>query len=51
MSIILIAGSRSFNDWEVFHSLLQEIKFKHEIKSIISGGAKGADTLAENMPN
>lgn len=47
---VVIAGSRSFNDYDVLKSacddLLQEKSLKKGIV-IISGGAKGADTLGE----
>jgi hypothetical protein len=39
--ITLIAGSRDFNDYEYLKSRIPECS------KIISGGAKGADTLAE----
>jgi hypothetical protein len=36
-----IIGSRTFNDYSLLYSTLE----KHFISKIISGGAKGADTL------
>ena len=38
-----VVGTRTFNDYE----LLKETLDKYVIKKIISGGAKGADKLAE----
>lgn len=40
---IAVIGSRSFDDWE----LLQATLLEYEITEIISGGANGADSLAE----
>jgi len=43
---LLIAGSRNFCSEENYNLLCSEVE-KLEFSSIISGGAKGADTLAE----
>ena len=40
-----IIGSRSFKDYELMKSIL----IKYSIGEIVSGGAKGADTLAERF--
>lgn len=40
---VAVVGSRSFNDYK----LLCDVVSKYDISLIISGGAKGADTLAE----
>jgi len=40
---VVIAGSRNFNDYDYMKSQLNT----YNITYIISGGAKGADTLAE----
>jgi hypothetical protein len=40
---VAVIGSRSFNDYELLKNVLSEIK----VDILISGGAKGADTLAE----
>lgn len=40
-----IVGSRSFIDYDIF--LKWVLKFHKDIKSIVSGGAVGADSLAE----
>jgi len=42
---LAVIGSRSFNDWSLLNSTL--LPYKSKIEVIISGGAKGADTLAE----
>ena len=43
---IAIIGSRGFNDEALFLQTVQGLEF--QISGIISGGAKGADTLAAN---
>ena len=40
---IAVVGSRSFENYELLEQTLDE----YQIKEIVSGGAKGADTLAE----
>lgn len=40
-----VVGSRSFKDYELLKQTLDSLSF--EITQIISGGASGADTLAE----
>ena len=40
-----VVGSRGFDDY----GLLKEILRKHQISKIISGGARGADELAERF--
>ena len=44
MSVIAIVGSRDFNDYELLKAEMNKV----EIKKIVTGGAKGADQLAEN---
>lgn len=41
-----IVGSRSFTDYEYFKECMRQFE-KYEISCIISGGAIGADSLAE----
>lgn len=41
---VAVIGSRSFNDREKLYSVLN--KNKDKIKLVVSGGARGADTLA-----
>ena len=43
MKKIAVIGSRSFSNYEYLKSILQW----HEFNMIISGGAKGADSLAQ----
>ena len=43
MSVFAIVGSRNFNDYELLKSELKKVG----IKKIVTGGAKGADSLAE----
>ena len=45
MKKVIIAGSRSFNDYTLLKETLDNLLNKPFI--IVSGGAKGADTLAE----
>ncbi len=44
---LAIVGSRTFNDLQIFYKCLQILKVDYDIIKIISGGAKGADTLGE----
>lgn len=43
----LVAGSRTFNDYDRFKSVMDEKLPAKEHITIVSGGAKGADALAE----
>lgn len=40
----IVAGSRTFNDYELLENTLKE----HEITEIVSGTARGADSLGED---
>jgi len=40
---VAIIGGRDFNDYKLLKSVCE----KHQISTIVSGGAKGADSLAE----
>ena len=42
---IAIIGSRTFNDYELLQETLEN--YKDQISVIVSGGARGADTLGE----
>lgn len=44
---IAIIGSRSFNDYNLLVSELSKLDILNENLTIVSGGAKGADMLAE----
>lgn len=48
---IAIIGSRNFTDYELMSSTILSYLAKNELKkvAIVSGGAKGADTLAEKF--
>ena len=46
---VAIIGSRSFNDFDRFNEEMKKIKFK--VSTVISGGATGADSLAEAWAN
>lgn len=46
---IAIIGSRTFNDYELVKSTLTP--YASKIDTIVSGGAKGADTLGEKWAN
>ena len=39
---VAVIGSRSFGDWQLLRSALE----KYEIGEVISGGARGADSMA-----
>jgi len=43
----IIAGTRTFNDYELLVSKLTEFRLTHDITEIVSGGAIGADRLGE----
>ena len=52
---IIIAGSRDFNDYELLKKSAIEIITKKtilpDLTRIVSGGARGADTLGERFAN
>lgn len=45
--ILAVIGSRTFDYYPDMKSMLDAIHCKHGIDKIVSGGAKGADNLAE----
>jgi len=47
--ILLIAGSRTFNDYELLKSKVEDSVELEEVTLVISGGANGADLLAEKF--
>jgi len=46
---LAIVGSRTFNDYEYLKSAIRKLVNVYEIQCIVSGGAKGADSLAERF--
>lgn len=46
---IIIAGSRSFSDWDVFMGHMSVLRPDFSLKEVVSGGAKGADFLGESF--
>lgn len=44
---MIVAGSRSFNDYRKLTEVLDEFHSKHKITEIVSGCATGADRLGE----
>ena len=49
--ILAIVGSRSFTDYCKFCHVLAHVQKTHTITEIVSGGAQGADSLAERYAN
>lgn len=47
MFYCLVVGSRSFEDYGLLSRKLDKILSNHKDVTIVSGGARGADTLAE----
>jgi hypothetical protein len=45
---VIVAGSRSFSDYQLLKTTLDEIRTKHDVVEIVSGGAHGADSLGEH---
>jgi len=45
---IAIVGSRDFNDYSQLHYWMDRIRTLFPVDGFVSGGAKGADSLAEN---
>lgn len=48
---IAIVGSRNFNDYGRVENIVKEFLILHKEIEIVSGGAKGADSLAEQVAN
>lgn len=44
---LAIVGSRTFNDKNFFNKMMEFLEDKYEIEAIVSGGAKGADSMGE----
>ena len=47
MFYCLVVGSRGFADYELLESTLDKLLINYRDITIVSGGAKGADSLAE----
>ncbi len=47
MYCVAVVGSRGFTDWVVLKETLDMLHSEQPIDCIVSGGAKGADTLGE----
>lgn len=45
--IVIVCGSRSFTDYDLFKKRLDHLLGKSKTLTIISGGAEGADRLAQ----
>jgi hypothetical protein len=46
-----IIGSRTFNKYNLLTGLMNRLNSKLDVKAIVSGGAKGADSLGEKWAN
>ncbi len=46
---IIVAGSREFNDYDLLKKNIQENFQRYEVEEIVSGTARGADTLGEQF--
>lgn len=47
MFYLLVAGSRSFDDYQFLSASLDKLLVNQSDVTVVSGGARGADTLAE----
>jgi hypothetical protein len=45
--VVLVAGSRNYYDYNEFSDVMDYTHKKYNITEIVSGGARGADSLAE----
>jgi len=45
---LAVIGSRDFGDFELFVKIMDRLRLVKEIDAIISGGASGADSMAEH---
>ncbi len=46
---LIVAGSREFNDYNLLKKSIQENFLRYEVEEIVSGTARGADTLGEQF--
>lgn len=44
---LAVVGSRSFRNYPLLKKTLNKLREQYEVKAVISGGARGADQLAE----
>jgi hypothetical protein len=44
---LAVVGSRSFRNYPLLKKTLDRLRQRYEVKAVISGGAQGADKLAE----
>lgn len=44
---LAVVGTRTFTDYPVLCKALDAVRTKHAVEKIVSGGARGADRLAE----
>ena len=45
---LAVVGSRGFEDFDLFVKIIDRLRLTKEIDAIISGGAKGVDSMAEH---
>lgn len=45
--IVAIVGSRNFSDYILFQQVVDEFCLNNQVTKLVSGGARGADKLAE----
>lgn len=44
---LAIVGSRTFNNQHIFDNVMERLEDKYNITTIVSGGARGADSMGE----
>ena len=44
---VAVVGSRDFNDYKILCAVIDELRTIYKFTAIVSGGANGADSLAE----
>lgn len=48
--IVLVCGGRNFTDTEIAYNFLNDLHKQYQFTQVISGGARGADSLADSWP-
>lgn len=48
---LAIVGSRTFNDQNIFDETLIKLEEEYDIVTVVSGGARGADSMGEQYAN